>query len=285
MRNHYLPEFYFRPWLDETGHLIRFGWIHDMLKRDPKTPAQICYVKDLHTFTRTISKLPVDAVEHWLTNIDTNASASIRRIVNHGLPALGDVGATHVATFILSLIVRNPDKVRYLSEHSPGDFQKSITAQEVRASDTSESSVSYGFGSLYDYVQTAHPGLIENIGRVIMSDIIVDQHYLRRLFDKVWWVADFSTTSFGTVVATDRLPLILGTGLDDPNSIVVLPLGPRKVLYLAPDSFQHRLAAWGLGVLGVWTQRLLLSNARQYAFGDRRANLNLVTRYLPKPLS
>jgi hypothetical protein len=53
--------------------------------------------------------------------------------------------------------------------------------------------------------------------------------------------ADFSTTSFGTVVATDRLPLVLGTGLD--------------------------------------------SNASQYAFGDRRTNLNLITRYLVKPPS
>ena len=142
MRNHHLPEFYFRPWLDETGHLVRFGWIRGVLKCDPKTPAQICYVKDLHTFTRA-----------------------------------------------------------------------------------------------------------------------VDECYLRRLFDKVWWVADFSTTSFGTVVATVRLPLVQGTGLDDPNSIVVLLLGPQKVLYRTPDGFQRRLATWGLGALGVWTQRLLLSNA------------------------
>jgi hypothetical protein len=80
-----------------------------------------------------------------------------------------------------------------------------------------------------------------------MTDVIVDERYLRRLFDKVWWVADFSTTSFGTMVATDRLPLILGTGLDDPNSIVVLPLDPRKALLLTPTASSVVLRHGGSG--------------------------------------
>jgi hypothetical protein len=72
------------------------------LTRDPKTPGAICYVKDLHTFTRPLGKLEKDAVEDWVTKIDTNAAASIRHILEYGLPTLGDMRATHLAVFMLS---------------------------------------------------------------------------------------------------------------------------------------------------------------------------------------
>jgi hypothetical protein len=281
VRNHFIPEHYFRPWLDGSSRLVRFGWIAGKLTQDPKTPAQICYVKDLHTFTQPLGKLDKDAIEHWLTNIDTHAAISIRHILEHGLPSLGDVRATQLAAFILSLIVRQPEQVAYLNRRAPGDFQTTMAAQDRQSTDDPRlSPTTYGFGSLRQYVEQVHPGFAENIGRFLMTDIIVDERYLRRLLDLQWMLADFSTVAMGSVVTCDRLPVIVGKGLDDPRVVVILPLSPRKVIYLCQPELLPLLEAGGKGSLGVWTQRMILFSARQFAFGRNDANINLIKKYL-----
>jgi hypothetical protein len=114
--HHFVPEFYFSPWLDKTGHLVRFGWMWGKFTRDLKTPGQICYVQDLHTFSKALGKYAPDAVEHWLTNIDTRAAQAIRQILSNGVDSMTNEQANHMATLILSLIVRRPEKVSYLDQ-------------------------------------------------------------------------------------------------------------------------------------------------------------------------
>jgi hypothetical protein len=281
VRNHFIPEHYFRPWLDGSGHLIRYGWIAGKLTQDPKTPAQICYLKDLHTFTRPLGDLGKDAVEHWLTNVDTYGAMSIRHILEHGMPSLGDARATRLATFILSLIVRQPEQVGYLNNRAPDDFQAVMAVQDQAATDDPDlSPMTYSFGTLRQYVEEFHPGLSENIGRFLMTDIIADERYLRRILDLQWLEADFSTVAMGSVVTCDRLPIIVGTGLDDPHMVAILPLSPQKVIYLCPPELLPKLAAGGKGRLGIWTQQMILSSARQFAFGRSDSNINLIKKYL-----
>jgi hypothetical protein len=134
---------------------------------------------------------------------------------------------------------------------------------------------------LGEYVDQVHPGLAENIGRVLMTDIIVDAGYLRRILDLQWLLADFSSVAMGTVVTCDRLPVTVGNGLDDPDVVLILPLSPQKVLYLCRPGLQTRMSAGGKEPLGIWTQRMILSRARRFAFGRTDANVNVITRYLP----
>ena len=281
VQNHFIPEFYFSPWLNETGHIIRFGWMRGKLTRDPKTPGQICYVVDLHTFTGTVGKLDKDAVESWLTNIDTNAAKAIKDILSDGLKSIGDEGATHLATFILSLIVRSPEQVGYLNERAAPDFQKTLDAQDAQVQGDPELlPTTYGFTSLQDYTERVHPGLIENVGRVLITDIISDVRYVRRVVEMDWWTIDFSSCGFGGVITSDRLPVIVGKGLDDPQVLLVLPLSPSTVLYLSPPGWRARMTAGGKGPLGIWTMKMILSTARQFAFARKTANVNLISKYL-----
>lgn len=282
MENHFVPEFYFVPWLDEQGHLIRFGWMRGKLTRDLKTPGQICYVNDLHTFSRPMGKYTPHAVEHWLTNIDTNAAIAIRQILSGGIESITNEHANHLALFFLSLIVRRPEKVSYLDQRAAEDFKRSLAAHDKQLADDADlSPAAYGFTSLRDYAEQIHPGLIENVGRILITDIIADERYLRRILSMEWWTG-LSAVSIGPIVTTDRPLTIVGTGLDDPEVVLVLPLGPRLVLYLTPLGIRRRMIAGGWGPLCLRTMQLLLRSAHRFAYGTPETNQNLIGRYLAR---
>lgn len=284
MQNHYVPEFYFKPWLDERNHLVRFGWMRGRLTRDRKTPGQICYLDDHHTFSRPIGKYGVHAVEDWLTDqVDTRTAKIVDRILAGEIELLSNNEANRLVLFIQSLIVRHPAKLHHIREKATEQFKQTMAAaDEQMALEKGEAPLTFGYSSLLDYAEKAHPGLVENIGRFMMPEIIADEKYRQKLLDMDRWTINFDGNAAAPMLTTDRPLVMLGSGLLDPNVALVLPLSPNVVLYLTPTGWRGRMLAEGRGPLCVWTQRIILKGAWRFAFGTSSSKINLIERYLPR---
>lgn len=284
MDNHFVPEFYFRPWLDARGHLVQFGWRPHGLVGDLKTPGQICYRRDLHTLNEQISPEKRDAVERWLTlAIDSQAAPVVKKILSNGIKSIDHNDASRMVHFITSLIVRRPENVELLNRLAPTDFKRNLIArneavqQELREVDMIDAP------TLLEYTQKHHPGLIENFGNLLISPIAADEKRAEWLFRRRWWTVDYDGTSVMPQITSDRGVTCLGTAFDDPNSMVILPLSPRCVLYVTSEQDKSRLEAFGNGLIGLNTIKAVAGNARTFVYGTRETNRNLIKKNLPRP--
>jgi hypothetical protein len=285
LKNHFVPEFYFKPWLDERGHLLQFSWQRRGLVVDLKTPGQICYRKDLHTFTGPVGAEKRDAVEDWLTKVvDSEAARVIRQILSKGLSSIDSAQGSHMVRFILSLIVRAPENVELLIAQTPEELKRNMALAEPKIRVELEEVATAGdVLSLLSYAEKVHPGLIQNSGKFMMPGIIADRKFGERLYKMDWWAIDFTGTSAVPHFASDRAVVLVGTGLDDPNAVLALPLSPCIVLYVSAPGQKSRLLGQGKGLLGINTMRAVLSSSRRFAYGIRGSNTNLAEKYLPKP--
>jgi len=199
-----------------------------------------------------------------------------------GVSSIDGNDATPLVVFVLSLIVRSPEKVRFLLQHASEELKRNMTIQDRKMlEELGHAAEAYGFPSLEAYAEQVHPGYIENSGRAVMTDIIADERYIKRLLALHFWTANFVNTSVFPIVTTDRALTVIGTGLDDPNVMLILPLSPQIVLYLTTPGTQRQLIDQGIGVLGLRTMQSVLSNARRFAYGTRGSNRNLIERHLP----
>ena len=283
MKNHFVPKFYFRPWLDLTGHLRQFSRTPSgQIVSNKKTPGQICYRPDLHTLTGPIDAAKQHVVEEWLNkSIDDKAAPVVSKIVAHGLTAINDEEAHAVAGLILSLIVRRPENVAYLQSQAPGEWKAAMERVEQNMRLELEGTPDAdSMPTLREYAEMHHPGAVENSGNLLITGITADPKYWRRLMNLCWWVADFSGTSVDNQPTTDRAVAFTGTGLDDPNVTVILPLSPHKVLYLNNLNERDKCQARGLGWLGLTTMRVTIANARRFVYGTSGTNANIIGKWL-----
>jgi hypothetical protein len=286
MDNHFVPEFYFGPWLDARGHLVQFGWRPRGLVGDLKTAGQICYRRDLHTLNELISPEKRDVVEHWLTReIDSQAAPVIKTILASGIVAIDGRDAGRLAHFIMSLIVRRPESVELLRSEAPTEFARNLEhrdeaiRQELRCAGVTEAP------TLLEYAQRHRPGMIENFGNLLISPIVADRKRAEWLLRRRWWAVDYDGTSVVPQITSDRGVTCLGIALDDPRSMVILPLSPRHVLYITSEQDQARLQTLGRGLLGLSTIKAVAGNARRFVYGTKEANQNLIRKYLARSAS
>jgi hypothetical protein len=291
VKNHHVPEFYFEPWLEpetfpqlKPRHLIQYGWLRGKLMTRRKTPGQICYRTDAFTFTDPFDLEGPHAVEHWITRYaDTPAAPLIQRLLRDGLEGLEANSRAVLATFFMSLQVRMPRNVDFLERDVPGELTRFLEREESEfQSRLREKGISIDEETLLQAVQSRVRGYVKNAPKVMITELISDGRYAKRLLAMDWWTKDFSSTSLGAVPTTDSPMIMHGTDFNAPETYFLIPLSPEVVLYITPPETHDELMFSGLGILGQQTFKAILSRAKKFAYGTPDCNRNLIERYLPK---
>jgi hypothetical protein len=135
--------------------------------------------------------------------------------------------------------------------------------------------------SLLEYA-SKRAGFIENSGKVMLCQVIADRRFGERLYNKEWWSVDFTGTNAIPQFTSDRAVTCLGSGIDDPNGLIMLPLSPSIVLYICNTEVKSRYQSLGRGRLGLETMKAIATNARMFAYGTRQSNRNVIDKYLPR---
>jgi hypothetical protein len=282
MQQHFIPKFYFKPWLDSTGKLLQFSLRRERLVIDKKHPSQICYQRDINTFENSIKPERRYFLEHWLShNIDNKAPDVIKKL-NRGIGQLNelDSGESRILLdFIVALIIRRPESMTLLVNESPDTLQRSLEAE-------SEAMLAEKIVELHpkleEFTKLNFPGLIENAGRLLVPEIIGDGRWQEALARRKWGIWDFSSVSdaVGTQLTCDRLPICLGLSFSDENSLILLPIGPKKVLFATSESNYERLIRVGAGRLALEINKSVASCSSGYVYGNQEANSNVIDRML-----
>jgi hypothetical protein len=287
MRQHYIPTFFLGRWAnaaDRRGEVVRYGMQQGRLIGDKKHPETVCYVKDGWTLGPEIKPAHRYFVEKQLTNIvDTKAAAALRWVDANGIGSLQADHAFAIMAFCSSLIARSPTALDILGNNVSEELKRLLNEEHSRLPDDDPIKTRYG-----DPVDATHkffPGLIENIGKLILPKLAFDSQFVSILRERQWCLVDFSNTSVGTIPIPDTGLISAGAKFLDPDSIIALPIGPRKVLYFAREKHIERLIAVGSGRLAIATIESAVNMARRFVFGDVEVNTNILERQFKKKAS
>jgi len=189
--------------------------------------------------------------------------------------------------FVVGLIVRRPESMNMLVDKAPDTLREQM---QVEGDRMIADQIIPGNPLLEKFAQSHYPGLVENSGRLLAPEIVENGPWREALAKREWWVWNFGSVVgyTGSQVTSDRLPVCLGLAYSDPNSLILLPLSPTKVLCITSKERRKELRKAGIGRLSLEVIKAVATCSQRFVFGDGEVNTNVVERILkakPQPLA
>lgn len=227
MRHHYVPQFLLRAWAetmpDKKVETFRLSLPH--LPSSRHAPKHTAYEENLYALTMpVVAGMEQQAVEkHLLRHIDELAAGVLRKLTTTGLAALTPDDRSDWARFLMSLRLRQPSIVQQLRTESSENLEASLidTPEEYDAV--------AGTGNpptLVEWTRMNYPGLIENFGMSFFHELVDNPKVGEKILRMKWWLWDFTREQNDLLLADH--PCIFTKGIDDPDLVIALPIGPRK---------------------------------------------------------
>ena len=267
MGHHFVPKFYFKPWLC-NGKLVRFAVPRDRLFIDHPAPKAVCQLPKLNSLSNAIPQEKREAIEAWLTDqVDTKAAPLFLKIAELGRldPSTHNAEAWGVMVrFILGLIARLPESVSLLEKSAPEVLRQQLAKEDKELIQKGMLST---YRSLEEFANLYHPGLIENTGKFLMPSIIDDKKWGEVLLRKQWCIVKFKPNAALPLLTCDRPLIRIGVTLDDKDTLLTLPISPDVALFISSRRKLDELIAVGHGRLAMAVNQSIITNARQYVFG------------------
>lgn len=263
-KHHYLPECYLKGWSGEDGRLVEYAVRYEGVGPRWTSPGGTGYEIDLYSFPALGSH--ADALEKdLLAAIDSSAAVALNRM--RSLLKLGADERTAFALLLTTLLVRNPPSIHALKEN----------LQKWRLTDRPETQAIYeafiwqpglpkrANDHLYenDTEEDVQEFLADTLRSVLTHERIAD--YLRGMC----WRVICMPTGAPPLMTSDQ-PMFTSDGLDRRDSLLWMPLGPRR-LFLATNSrlFAARyIRDTGLINLATFVNKTVVERARRFVYAS-----------------
>ena len=227
MRHHYVPKFLLKAWADTSsdGMIEVFRLDLPGLRSKRWAPKATGYEPDLYALTMSsVAGIDQQAVEtEFLRHLDDSAAKVLHKLAATGFSDLSKGDRDTWVCFIMSLLSRTPESIALIQEVAHVHLNASLRDQPEEydaIADASDPS------TLTDWVEAHLPGLIENFGKMSLPEFIRNPVIGEKLLRMKWMLWDFSGQK-NHLLLSDR-PCIATAGMDDPNSVIALPIGPWK---------------------------------------------------------
>lgn len=227
MRHHYLPQFLLRAWAEATPdkkvETFRLDLPHVPSSRH--APKHTAYEENLYALTMpVVAGMEQQAVEkHLLRHIDELAAGVLRKLATTGFTPLTPEDRSDWARFLMSLRLRQPDMIQQLRTESSEHLEASLM------DNPEEYDAVAGTGNpptLVEWTRENYPGLIENFGMSFFHRLVDNPEIGEKILHMKWWLWDFAREHHDLLLADH--PCIFTKGIDDPDLVIALPIGPRK---------------------------------------------------------
>lgn len=236
MRHHYVPEFLQKPWTENSpdGKLEVFRLDIQGIPSKRHTPKHTGFDHDLYAFTQEeVAGMEKQAVEkHFLRIIDNNAASVRVKLEKDGLKSLTIEDKMDWARFLMSLRLRQPDKVEMLKRESAQHLKATLNDQPE---EYEELAAPEDAPTLEEWTEKQYPGLIENFGLSCFHELVDNPEIGTKILKMKWWLWDFNETPYDLLLSDN--PCIFVQGIDDPNCVIALPIHPRKA-FMATQSYE-----------------------------------------------
>ena len=226
MRHHYVPEFLLKAWAETSADEMIEAFRLDIPGFPSKrhSPKGSGYETDLYALTRDqVGRFDKQAVEtDCLKHIDNEAARVLRKMLIGDLLKLTERERIDWATFLMSLIVRTPDNIKFLNSEAPKKLKAILDAKPEKYGAISEAA---GPPTLSEFTEQVRPGLIENFGTLLIKDLTIDPELGNKILSMNWGCVSFSGQKDHLLLSD--LPITLSEDIDHPDLIIVLPISPH----------------------------------------------------------
>lgn len=227
MRHHYIPQFLLRAWAETTPDkkVEIFRLDRPRVPSSRRSPRHTAYEKNLYALTMPIvAGMEQQAVEiNVLKHIDTLAAMVLRKLTTTGFTDITWDDRCDWVRFLMSLRLRQPNIVQQLRTGVAEHLEGSLIDQPEEYDAIAEVGDP---PTLVEWTRKTYPGLIENFGLSFFNRLVGDPEIGRKILRMKWWLWHFTQERHDLLLADH--PCIFTAGIDDPDLVIALPIGPRK---------------------------------------------------------
>jgi hypothetical protein len=274
--HHFVPRLLLERWADKCGKILAWQRKNGISRCDSIRAENVAKVRHLYSRQAT-SPAERSLIESQFFSriVEAPAAAAITRLIE-GDGRIGPAERVAITVFIISQRVRVPEVIerirregRVLAKHSLSvpdpDFDR-------LNSDTSAN-------SLFEWAELHHPESLNNFGIDIVPELILHRPTLNKVHKMTWLLLRADNAPF-EVLLSDR-PLVAVRGIDHPEHVQAIPLGPRHILFASPsNAILKRIEMRAPRDVISNFNRSVVAQADRFAFG--RAERRFFDRYLPR---
>jgi hypothetical protein len=274
-KHHYIPKFYTKRWAGPDGRLIeyRLGF-QDRISYRWTYPKGTGYIRGLNTVDGLPHNIANAIEDQFLQRADDLACQALDQFLIGNININIDLRSGWTR-FIISLLHRNPERVKYLRESISKQY--SLIRHELRSRYSSERGLR-DLPTFEEYEQTTNPS-----GRAyaaLFQDIVDSKKIGDRLNGMTWSLITLHKSRFA-LLTSDR-PIVMTNGIGKPDAHIVMPISPRNVFIAARQRATidqiHAMAETG-EMQNILNDRVI-RHARKYVYASKSIEL----RYLEKRL-
>ena len=211
-KHHYLPEFFTHRWADAHGNLVAYRRPHKELEVKSKHPAATGFKFELYANTTKTDPLERQALEMvFMQKVDSHAAEALKYLEERRAKPPETKLQSAWSRFLMSLLYRSPERVKYLTEqvrrYEESDLTPQLKAQyaERRGPDDPET-----FDEWFKATGPATPDLVTRLLRML-----IDSENIGSVLNAMHWRVHEADGKFGFV--TGDVPVLMSNGLGTPR--------------------------------------------------------------------
>lgn len=218
-------------WAADDGKVNEYRRPHDNLVIKQKFPAATGYMIELYANRNKTEPAERQALELlFMQKVDDQAANALAYLEEHGHKPNDAELRSAWSRFLMSLLHRSPERVKYLTEKI-GTFEDEELNIELK--DKYAALRRPDEPPTYEEWLEAHdplgPDLLVRLLRMLIdSDTVGNTLNAMR-----WGVREVDHPCFGFL--TGDLPLMMSNGLGHPHSFIALAISPERLFFASPD--------------------------------------------------
>ena len=277
IKHHYVPQFYLRQWADASGKLVRYYRPHKAVVATRTAPKSTGYEEGLYSFEGA-SPERRNAIEKDFMSpkVDEPAALAMQALIAMDPSKLTDDLRIAWTRFVMSLHVRNPERVEQIRQAAADGLRQSLRA------DPEEYETRRGPGdppTLLEWAEQNTPGIFDDQGIRLLPDIVQHRPTLEAIV-KMRWMTVGTAEGFPDLLTGDR-PVYMSHGVNDERCFIVVPMSPKFMFFATRDpAMFDRVLALGIESVTKQVNGFMATQAAQSVYGANERHLRFVENRL-----
>jgi hypothetical protein len=276
--HHYLPQFYQRRWAARDRRVFVYQRPHHHVVVAPKSTRATGKKVGLYTVPGVPPERTNELEDKFWREIDQWGSDSLDVLESTKPPHAAKLVRERWAIFLMSLFCRNPQQVDRINTAAKS-FYASVFADF--ASHYAVMRQPYEPDTYEEFMALFEESGISDYGAKILRSFTLNAEIGKHIVGMDWHVVTLSD-SLVPLLTSDN-PVIRYKGLQDPDGLLMLPLGPDK-FFVAFNQGEIDMQNWICQSGGHFIDSMnqyVVRNAIKYAYGSDDSKIAFVERFLP----
>lgn len=276
-KHHYLPVFYLSQWAEANGKVVRYHRPHRKVVAAPITPKHTGYEPGLYGLDGCAPDVRNSIEKNFMAPVvDSPAARALDVLIERDNAKLTPELRQAWTRFVMSLHVRNPAKVDYITRQAEVGLRQSLCAnpeeyEAVRGA--------HDPPTLVEWVEQNAPAILDNYGKQLLPSIITHPDIGDAIIRMRWWTIGI-TEGFPDLLLGDR-PVYMSHGIADEKCFIAVPLSPRFVFFATRDQeIFDKVMSYGIKAVTKSLNNLYVMQADQNVYAASDQHLRFVENRL-----